>query len=123
MSLTPTQIAPPPWDLTGNGYVFLFHFSKAFVQEQGFLDDYQKDTYKGGLLGLGTVMLVDYTTSDVGPYKELLFVPGRFSFNKPADNTWGISKIYVSSYYSVWNGRENWGIPKELAEFNIQKIK
>lgn len=122
MSLGPTQIAPPPWKLAGNGYVFLFHFSKAFVQEQGFLDDYQKTTYKHGLLGLGTVMLLDYTTSNVGPYRELLFVPGRFDFSKASINTWGVSKIYVSSYNSVWNGRENWGIPKELADFDIQKI-
>ncbi|RFS16265.1 acetoacetate decarboxylase family protein [Emticicia sp. C21] len=122
MSLGPTQIAPPPWKLTGNGYVFLFRFSKVFVQEQGFLDDFQKSAYKHGLLGLGTVMFLDYTTSNVGPYRELLFVPGKFDFSKASIKTWGVSKIYVSSYNSVWNGRENWGIPKELADFNIQKI-
>lgn len=122
MSLTPTQIAPPPWELAGDGYVFLFRFSKAFVQEQGFLEDYQHSAYQHGLLGLGTVMLVDYKTSDVGPYRELLFVPGKFRFNNAPRGTWGISKIYVSSYNSVWNGKENWGIPKELAEFNIRQI-
>lgn len=122
MSLTPTQIAPPPWELEGNGYIFLFRFSEAFVQEQGFLADYQQNTYRQGLLGLGTVMLLDYKTSGVGPYSELLFVPGRFHFDKAPNGTWGISKIYVSSYDSVWNGRENWGIPKELAEFHAHKI-
>jgi hypothetical protein len=122
MSLAPTQIAPPPWNLTGNGYVFLFRFSRAFVQEEGFLEEYQRTTYQRGFLGLGAVMLVDYKTSDVGPYRELLFVPGKFRFNGAPDGTWGISKIYVSSYNSVWNGKENWGIPKESAEFKVQKI-
>lgn len=120
MSQTPTQIAPPPWELEGNGYIFLFHFPKAFVEEQGFLDAYQHETFKSSLLG--TVMLVDYSKSAVGPYKELLFVPGRFSFEDTPGITWGVSKIYVSSYDSVWNGRENWGIPKELADFKIHEI-
>jgi len=120
MSQFPTQMAPPPWNLEGNGYIFLFHFPKAFVEEQGFLDAYQYDTFKSGLVG--TVMLVDYSTSAVGPYKELLFVPGRFNFKKAPNFTWSVSKIYVSSYDSVWNGRENWGIPKELADFKIHKI-
>lgn len=120
MNSNPSIIAPPPWNLKGNGYIFLFHFSKDFIQKNGFLADYQKDTYKHGLVG--TIMLVDYAESAVGPYRELLFVPGQFQFPKAPSGLWGITKIYVSSYDSVWNGIENWGIPKELAEFEITKI-
>ena len=111
------QIAPAPWTLKGNGYIFIYHFPKEFVEKFGFLADYQRLSFKGDFVG--TVMLVDYETSAVGPYQELLFVPGRMTFNKK--KLFSISKIYVSSDDSVWNGNENWGIPKELADFKITK--
>lgn len=109
----PQHIAPAPWTLNGKGYVLLYRFPKAWVQRYGFLAEYQRDTFK---LGIGAVMLVDYETSGVGPYRELLFIPGLFKLG--GHWTYSISKIYVSSYDSVWNGIENWGIPKELADFD-----
>lgn len=110
--------APPPWKLKGNGYIFLYHFPKSFVEKFGFLSDYQADRFNGDFVG--TVMLVDYATSAVGPYHELLFVPGRLDFDKK--KIFSISKIYVSSQESVENGIANWGIPKELADFKITKL-
>lgn len=110
--------APPPWKLKGNGYIFLYHFPKSFVEKFGFLADYQADRFNGDFVG--TVMLVDYATSAVGPYHELLFVPGRLNFDKK--KIFSISKIYVSSQESVENGIANWGIPKELADFRISKL-
>ena len=110
--------APPPWKLKGNGYIFLYHFPKSFVEKLGFLADYQADRFNGDFVG--TVMLVDYATSAVGPYHELLFVPGRLNFDKK--KIFSISKIYVSSQESVENGIANWGIPKELADFRISKL-
>lgn len=109
--------APPPWKLKGNGYIFLYHFPKSFVKNFGFLADYQQNRFDGDFVG--TVMLVDYETSAVGPYHELLFVPGRLNFDKK--KIFSISKIYVSSQDSVENGIANWGIPKELADFKIIK--
>lgn len=109
---------PPPWKLKGNGYIFLYHFPKSFVEKFGFLADYQANRFDGDFVG--TVMLVDYATSAVGPYHELLFVPGRLNFDKK--KIFSISKIYVSSQDSVENGIANWGIPKELADFKITKL-
>jgi hypothetical protein len=109
--------APPPWKLKGNGYIFIYHFPKSFVEKFGFLANYQQDRFNGDFVG--TVMLVDYETSPVGAYRELLFVPGRLNFNKK--KLFSISKIYVSSQDSVENGIANWGIPKELADFKISK--
>lgn len=117
MPLSPTVVAPPPWKLTGNGYIFTFWFKKAWVKKFGHLLGFQQETFLGGL---GTVMLVDYHSSDVGPYRELLIVPGKFNLN--GKKQFSISKIYVSSYESVWNGVNNWGIPKELADFEINEI-
>lgn len=106
---------PAPWHLSGKGYILLFKFTRDFVQENSFLAEDWMTWYQGGF---GSVMLVDYQQSEAGPYKELLFIPGRFSF-------WGhehytISKIYVSTDSSVKNGRDNWAIPKELADFDWQ---
>lgn len=60
---------------------------------------------------LGLVMLVDYDESPVGPYWELLFLSGFRT----------ITRIYVSSEESAVNGRENWGIPKEVADFEVER--
>ena len=109
------KVAPAPWNLTGDAYVMIYKFSKEFVQENGFLADYQQDRFLGYV---GTVMLVNYKTSGVGPYRELLFIPGMFTFDWK--KMFSISKIYVSSRESVYNGIENWGIPKEYAVFDWQ---
>jgi hypothetical protein len=107
----------PPWKLTGNGYIFIFNFPRQFVENYGFIPDYLKGKYRGGL---GTVMLVDYHTSPVGPYQEALFVPGLFEHERR--KLYSITKIYVSSIESVLDGQDNWGIPKELANFAITPL-
>lgn len=114
--MKPNIIAPPPWTLSGEGAVLLYHFPKEFNQDHGFMQDYQQQGYKGWI---GAVMLVEYKTADVGPYFELLYIPGVFSIGGKL--TFSVSKIYVSTYNSLWNGRENWGLPKELADFTVIK--
>lgn len=108
---------PAPWNLTGHGYIFLYKFSKKFVEQSGNVPVFLSRTFQGGF---GAVMLVDYEKSDAGPYGEFLFIPGKFKFNKKRLNN--ISKIYVSSMASVQNGRANWAIPKELADFKFTKL-
>lgn len=108
---------PPPWSLRGKGYILLYAFGREFVEKYGNVPNYLKGHYSGGL---GSVMLVDYLRSDAGPYSELLFIPGKFDFKGKKLNT--ISRIYVSTAKSVVNGKSNWGIPKEQAEFNFEKI-
>ncbi len=107
-------VAPPPWTLTGSALVLVAHFPEAFVRRFGFLAEYQQKAYRGWV---GTVILADYTQSGVGPYGEVLFIPGLFRFGKIT--SFSISKIYVSTDDSVWNGRRNWGIPKERADFSF----
>lgn len=108
---------PAPWNLKGKGYIFIYKFKKDFVNKRGNVPEFLKGSFSGGF---GSVMLVDYEESDAGPYGELLFIPGKFRFHgKKLDN---ISKIYVSTMESVVNGRANWGIPKEKAEFSFEKL-
>jgi hypothetical protein len=113
-----TVIAPAPWSLKGKGFVLLYHFSHAFNSQYGFMEDWQQQAYRGWL---GAVLLVDYEASNVGPYQELLFMPGLFRLGGRL--AFSISKIWVSTEASVWNGHTNWGIPKELAQFSIQQTK
>ena len=105
-------VAAPPWSLTGDGFIWLFKFSRTFVEQNGFLAEWQRGALKHTL---GAMMLVDYRETPVGPYRELLFIPGTFEFGRL--RLFSISKIYVSTQASVHNGIENWGIPKELADF------
>lgn len=111
-----TKKIPAPWILNGSGYIFLYKFSSDFAHNKYFKTDFTKELFGG----FGTIMLVDYTQSTAGPYRELLFIPGEFTFMYK--KYYSITKIYVSTMESVENGRENWGIPKELAEFDISNI-
>lgn len=108
---------PAPWNLRGKGYIFLYKFEKDFIEQSGTVPSFLDGTFAGGF---GSVMLVDYEESNAGPYGELLFIPGKFRFGGKKLDT--ISKIYVSTMESVVNGRTNWGIPKEKADFSFEKI-
>ncbi|SFA87651.1 hypothetical protein [Algoriphagus aquimarinus] len=106
--------APAPWELQGEGILVIYKFSKNWVQAHGNLPEHLKGEFKGGL---GYLMLVNYHTSPVGPYKELLFIPGKFTrYNKQT-----ITKIYVSTEVSTQNGHANWGIPKETLPISWDK--
>lgn len=104
---------PAPWTLRGYGYILLYRFGTGFANSQA--PDFLSNK---ALPGFGSVMLVNYQTSDCGPYGELLVIPGKYQYDQEKKHT--ISKIYVSSQASVDNGRINWGIPKELAQFNFE---
>ncbi len=104
--------SPAPWTLSGRGFILMYRFPETFIRESGFLPDEWKESKWSGL---GYVMLVDYENSPVGPYHELLFIPGKSRFEGSKLST--ISKIYVDSVDSMINGRNNWGIPKELTNF------
>jgi len=109
----PSQV-PAPWSLRGRGYVFAYRFPEAFARAQA--PEALEAAYRGGP---GAVMLVDYTESPVGPYRELLFLAGRFTVG--ASTAFSIPRILVSSEASMRAGRANWGLPKELAAFEWQE--
>ncbi|TXD78301.1 hypothetical protein ESW18_08555 [Algoriphagus ratkowskyi] len=107
--------APAPWKLKGEGIMLIYKFSRDWVENHGNLPEHLKGKFKGGL---GYLMLVNYESSPVGPYKELLFIPGKFGpYGKQA-----ITKIYVSTEVSTQNGHVNWGIPKETLAISWEKV-
>lgn len=119
--IKPAPHFPAPWTLKGEGIILVYKFNRKWVEENGLLAPHLKGNFIGGL---GFVMLVNYHESPVGPYKELLIIPGKFKPHKKQS----ISKIYVDSEESTKNGRHNWGIPKETvpmiwhSEHNVDSI-
>ncbi|MFL6237524.1 MAG: acetoacetate decarboxylase family protein [Thermoanaerobaculia bacterium] len=106
---------PPPWRLRGSGYVFLFTFEPWFLRNGGFLPPELVGEHFEGQLG--ALVLVDYRSSPVGPYRELLFAAGRNL--RWRRHLFSISRIWVSTEESAVSGRESWAIPKRTAEFEV----
>lgn len=105
---------PAPWQLEGEGIILVYKFSKKWVENYAQLPPELKGKFKGGL---GYLMMVNYQKSPVGPYRELLFIPGKFF----PDGKQSITKIYVDSEASTQNGRVNWGIPKRTLPFSWEE--
>lgn len=108
--------APAPWTLRGEGIILVFKFSEDWVKGCSHIPETLKQRFKGGL---GYVMMVDYQKSPVGPYRELLIIPGKFRKNRKQV----ITRIVVDSEASTLNGRANWGIPKETFPIDWKKEK
>ncbi|HEX4937173.1 MAG TPA: hypothetical protein VFX11_00750 [Candidatus Kapabacteria bacterium] len=108
-------LVPAPWQLKGQGYILAIRLPDAFLDHQSFIADSQRHTRRGRV---AYVMFVDYRESDVGPYHELLYIPGTLAFGRRRHLS--ISKIYVSTRDSVVNGHANWGIPKERCDFQVR---
>ncbi|KAH9961623.1 hypothetical protein BJV74DRAFT_787440 [Russula compacta] len=70
--------------------------------------------WNGGLTGF---VLVRYEDSPIGPYDELIVAAHGFANPYEKSTSSRITNIYVSSWQSVWNGRNNWNIPKRFARF------
>lgn len=115
----PAQItdAPAPWRLWGRGYISLLRFPGNSTAQDAFLPASLAGRRSGSRTAW--MMFVDYAHSDVGPYHELLFIPGSFPFEDGRRHL-SISRIFVSSMDSVVNGQRNWGIPKDLARFDVR---
>ena len=94
----------------------VYRFERSFILEKGFLSSKLKPDFRGGI---GFVMLSNYFTSNAGPYREIIFIPGKFE--RSGKKRYSITKIYVSTETSAMNGRENWAIPKETAFFKWEK--
>jgi hypothetical protein len=118
---------PAPWKLKGTIYVFFFWTGKDAVEQNR---DFMYSPLEAGsayaapegsqpLGGASTVQIIRYTESPVGPYDELILVPGFHEYTVDADGKKGqeprrikkrnarITRIYVSQKYTCWNGRKS----------------
>ena len=110
------MIYQAPWNLLGEGIILSHRANKSWMLKNGFIPDYLRNSFKGGL---AFTMMVNYQEADCGPYKELLFIPGFFLIKNRYRLM--ITKIYVDSEDSIISGRENWGIPKEMAKITWER--
>jgi len=113
-ALPEVQRARAPWRLTGDGWVMLLQLPPEMRGDSRHIPPALLDCPLGGP---SIVMFVDYSDSPAGPYRELLYIPGRFTL-PDGRRAWSVTRIYVSTWDSVVNGRLNWGIPKDHAEFS-----
>ncbi|KAH7311295.1 hypothetical protein B0I35DRAFT_356947 [Stachybotrys elegans] len=122
-STAPIVLAPPPWTLKGTVYsaTFVPLSKKLPTKAYSPLERGSAVQTEGEFLGgIGMVQIIRYTESPVGPYDELLLLPGFFKYDGPTGERTNvrITRIYVSQKYTCWNGRTNWNIPKHLARFD-----
>lgn len=105
------------YSFLGEGYFMLFHFTRKFVEKNGFLSDPLKGKFNGGF---GMILYADYKQSDVGSYRALIFIPGQFKIGEK--EFYSMTKVFVSSKEALEVGKNNWGITKELADFDVEDI-
>lgn len=108
---------PAPWNLRGSAWIVALKLPPGAPARDAFLPP----SLAGQGRGLASyLMYVDYTESGCGPYRELLFIPGAVPFGDGRRHL-TISRILVSTWESVVNGRNNWGIPKDRADFEVEQ--
>ncbi|KAI0071729.1 hypothetical protein K474DRAFT_1712201 [Panus rudis PR-1116 ss-1] len=125
----PFPEAPAPWHCEGESFwlcTYLrpskdepYPLPSAFSELEGtsaFADPNVTGKFEGGL---AVVMIVRYKVSPVGPYDEILWLPGKFKYPPTGQSALRITRIYVSSKASTYNGRKNWNIPKQVAHFEF----
>lgn len=100
--------------------------------------------------GVGSFMLVRYSDSPVGPYDELVIIPGSYTYRvQDEQGKWvgkkspRVTRTYVSQKHTLFNGRhsettsshyvavhiklltrsnQDWNIPKHLARFDWKDL-
>ncbi|KAF4583242.1 acetoacetate decarboxylase (ADC) domain-containing protein [Ophiocordyceps camponoti-floridani] len=129
------QLIPPPWHVTGDVYCLSFWTSTAAARKLPAAHAFSPLEAADASFacpvgskpagGLGMIQIIRYHDSPVGPYDEMLVVPGSFDWvRRRADGREEvgrnprISRIYVSQRQTCHNGRINWGCPKHLARFD-----
>src|SRR5512139_2122735 len=116
-SLPQVPLRPAPWDLRGSGWIVAVKLPAVDPAQEAFVPD---ELAGQGRTLASYLMYVDYAESGCGPYRELLFIPGAFPFGDGRRHL-SISRILVSTWDSVVNGRNNWGIPKDRADFDVRQ--
>lgn len=113
--MTREKIIPPPWRLAGSGLILASWPDHSDPRLHRFT---QPALRSAAVSSICLTMFVDYWRSEAGPYRELLFMPGRFRAG--GKKRWSITRILVSTAASARSGRANWGIPKEVADFQVE---
>ena len=112
-SLPVVRRVPAPCLLRGHAWMVVMRLPKDAAARTAFVPQALQPTLKAAF---SVLMCVVYDEAPCGPYRELLFIPGTMNFGDARYPS--ISRILVSTWDSVVNGRVNWGIPKDRASFD-----
>lgn len=124
--IVPIVVALPPWKLKGTIYSFMFYVTAkdaaALQDRKSFLYSplEANSVFSDGTLigGLASVQVIRYTESPVGPYDEIIIVPGKFEYEietkggngevkRETKRNLRVTRIYVSQEKTCWNGRNS----------------
>jgi len=104
---------PEPWNLAGQAYVSVWRLPAE--QLAGRVPQGLRPLTVGGQVFVGTAW-VDYEPSGLLPYHELVAAVLVRDGVRPIVT---VTEIWVDSPASLAGGRAMWGIPKELAQFEM----
>lgn len=102
-------LAPAPWTTKGEMYWLLTSLPKPLSPSiYNPLESRSTGDYKGGF---AYIQIIRYTETPVGPYDELMILPGDFEVPESAKGTelkgkkkLRITRIYVSQKDTIYNG-------------------
>lgn len=116
---------PAPWTCRGQVYAIFFYTrpgnrkvaedlpAVAFssLERESYFASAEAGRFCGGL---GGFMVIRYTDTPVGPYDELLIIPGSYSYRVKGEDgklvekkNPRITRIYVSQRDTLFNGRHS----------------
>src|SRR6476646_8732587 len=102
----PAEAPPAPWDVASTGIVWLTRGRGVRQTLGSLLPDGRAAVVIGGM--------ISYEQTPVGPYHEVF---GGVGVRNGRDVTVTIPFMAVDSKDSAVGGRQNWSLPKVLAEF------
>lgn len=110
---------PGPWTLKGTVYTFFYYCTSSELKNVPTSLLYSpleaESSFATGKAvgGLCSIQVIRYTESPVGPYDEMLLVPGSFGYEKKDGKTivrkknLRVTRIYVSQKHTCFNGRKS----------------
>ena len=91
--------APAPWSLRGQTYCFV-HGTRAPSADPAHNEN-PEPANRPLMGGLGGILLFRYTSSPVGPYDELIIVPGAYGYQRPRGHPSAFSSFGSVSQWAL----------------------
>lgn len=112
-STEPIEPVPPPWILKATVFALPLLPLTALPAKAYSPLERNSTATAGNFVGIvGAILIIRYDETPVGPYDELVLIPGYFQYPRTyANGTVELhtnirgSRFYVSQKYTNWNGR------------------
>lgn len=98
-------LKPAPWVLKGKGILLVSRFDADELQKNPLTALWLKKRCLGGR---GYYLALNFEKSPVGPYSELLVLPGKFQASQGKRHA--IAQSFCDSADAIFNYSENWGL-------------